>query len=265
LDDFLWAIDKFRREHRLSKPHFTRTQLSQYPGYDEALRNLGKQIVQRYGRGIYLFGPHPLSEELGIVLENNSVLKAPYQLYRVSIDTVQLVLEKTILLATQTAVQLPQKGNKVGHSTKALQHLAGRFESLAKQAELGVNEREAQNRITFYWRDNGETDPASFFHKGDDLRSFAQTLRNVTSTTRVSRSRFDSPNPQVQWATYVVGWIEQVTGTPNYTILQTLLDVTFSSAGQQTPKWVDRLPVEMAVRRRRRQAFAKSITVPAVG
>jgi hypothetical protein len=264
LDAFLCELYTFRKEHELSKPNFSRNQLSEYAGYDETLRNVVDQIIQRHGQEIYFLQPHPLLDELGVVLERDSVVRKTYHVYRLATDTACLALEKIIVLATQTVVQLPKKPNKVGSSTEALQRLARSFESLAERTESIVSQPETRERILFFCNNDPETTPATFFPKADDLRNVAKALSKVTSTTRVSRLRYDSPSPQVQWATYVVVWMKLFTGTPNYTVVKILLEAAFSVAGQETPKWVDRLPVEMQLRRQRRKEYAKSITVPAV-
>jgi hypothetical protein len=84
----------------------------------------------------------------------------------------------------------------------------------------------------------------------------------VIASPKVRKIRTDSPNPQVRFAMYLVGWIEHGTGRQHYEDLTELIEAAFAAAGKHPPRWVGRLAVEMNYKRRLRKNWAKTLLVP---
>lgn len=97
---------------------------------------------------------------------------------------------------------------------------------------------------------------------GEEIKWAGSTLKTIAKR-KLHRILPDSPNPQVRFALYMAGWTEKCTGQPRYDLLKTLIQAAFHSAGKTVPKWVERLEIEMQSKKKRRQAWADSITVKA--
>jgi hypothetical protein len=62
---------------------------------------------------------------------------------------------------------------------------------------------------------------------------------------------------------YFVDWVEASSGNKYYRDLTTLFEATFHAAGvPETPRWVDRLAIEMNSKRRWRKEWVKRISSP---
>jgi hypothetical protein len=59
---------------------------------------------------------------------------------------------------------------------------------------------------------------------------------------------------------YFVTWIEFCTGAKHYSELTMLFEAAFCAAKKRTPRWVDRLAIEMNSKRDWRREWIKSIS-----
>jgi len=94
---------------------------------------------------------------------------------------------------------------------------------------------------------------------GSELRRGAETVRAIAKL-KVKRVLSDSRNPQIRWAMYFVQWITSSTGSQQYRELTALFEAAFLAAHKRAPAWVDRLPIEMSFKRKRRKAWVRTIS-----
>jgi hypothetical protein len=173
------------------------------------------------------------------------------------------VLTKLFALALQTIVQLPVHAPKVGLSSHALTTLSSQFTKMAAKAQSVLENHEARQRVLMYLRHRGEKDLNRIFRTTGELSWASDVLTNAVSTIAVVRPKWDSPNPQVRYALYFVGWVEAATGRQHYRELSDLLTAAFHAVNpdpKKRPNWVDRLAIEMNSKRIRRKNWAKGIT-----
>jgi len=168
-----------------------------------------------------------------------------------------LLLER----ALQTIVQLPKKWPPLKDGTRELKLLALHCEKLAKEIDGVFKRREVFDRASAYFSESHRPGLDQFFRQAEELQRAAETARAILANTRVVKQKTDSPNPQVSFALYLIGWFEASTGKKQYVPFKTLLDAAYAANEMDPPPWVDRLEIEMTRHRARRKAWAKSITV----
>lgn len=160
------------------------------------------------------------------------------------------MLRKTLEVGTQTLVQLPSRYPQPEYSRKELMALASALVKLAANVSSKLSEKELRKRIDFILSE----DPIKrtrLGHLAEELQWAGESLRSI-GKVKLRRLTTSSPNPQVDLALYLVGWLRACTGRPNYTLLKTLVQAAFDSAHKTLPKWVERLEIEMNLRKRRR-------------
>ncbi len=252
LDDFLWGIHGIRKDFNLRTPKFGLREIEQYPGASDALERVISGTVKRHGSEIYS-KPDPLISEISRDIHSERIATEAYSGWRISPDWVGRALGKVLERALQTVAQLPSQDPKQDYSPKRLKSLASHFRKLSEEANLVPGQRESLGRIWAYFRENGQADRDRLMRVAEQMRWAAETLEAVISRTTAVKSKMDSPNPQVRFALYMAGWSEACTGREQYEPLATLIGAAFFAHGKETPKWTDRLAVEMHYKRERRK------------
>ena len=123
---------------------------------------------------------------------------------------------------------------------------------LSARLSEASSSHEVNGRLRLYF-DEPNTQTFSPYHVAQEMQLAGTTLEAI-ARRRVKRYRLNSPNPQVSFAIYLANWIEASTGQPRYAILKTLIQAAFQAAGRVSPKWVERLEIEMHAHRKRRRA-----------
>ncbi len=252
LDDFLANADQVRRHFQLPFPQFGLKEMEQDPRERQALETLIQSTIDRHGTEIYS-KPDPLLSEISNDIYLEPVALAAYSGCKISPKWIHQSLKKLLEKGLQTIVQLPNREPKTDYSPRKLRLLATHFRKLADETGVVLQQREARDRVWAYFRQNGEADRDRLFREAEEMRWAADTLDVVISHTRLVKARINGPNPQVNFALYITGWLEASTGREQYEPLATLIGAAFSAAGKEHPKWVDRLAIEMYLKRRRRK------------
>jgi len=253
LDDFLWATYDMRRHFDLRTPQFGLKQIEQYPGARETVGRLIQATIDRHGGEIYS-KPGRLLSEISTDIYSERVATPAYSGRKISPKWIGQSLRKLLEEALQTLAQLPDRDSKPDYSPRKLRLLASHFSKLAEEADAVLQQKEARDRFLAYFRGNGEAGRDRLLRIAEEMRWAAATLSVMISRTRVVKSHISSPNPQVRFALYMAGWFKASTRREQYAPLATLITAAFCVAGKETPKWVDRLAVEMHLQRRRRKS-----------
>jgi hypothetical protein len=260
LDDFLSAIDDTRAQFKLPKPHFGLEQLERGAGAKKALSEITAATKKKYGTEI-CSKRHFLLEELGLAIYAGKITNSAFSGYwRISPLHVDRALRRVFEIALQTLSQLPARDSKVARAKDKLVSLASHFSKLATKVDSAI---QTEKRIGEYLKGESSGERLRLLGLPAELRRAAETLKQVSSKSRIPKLRINSPKPQVRFALYLAGWIEACTGKKHYKHLQTLAAAAFAVADQDRdpPKWVDRLEIEMTRKMGRRRRWIKTISV----
>jgi hypothetical protein len=258
LDDVLWAIREIRRDFRLRKPNFGLEQIERESTAKKALKEIIEATKRRHGLEI-CSKQHPLLEELGPEIYAEEIKDSVFSGYwRLSPSHVDPALRRIFEIALQTLAQLPARHPKVPRTKDKLVSLASRFDKLAAQADTAFR---ANRRIEVFFGAAAERDLAQLRGLPSELRQGAEMLKAIVSGTRKVKVSMDSPNPQVSFALYLVGWIEACTGRKYYRSLGALAATAFAAANMRhEPQWVHRLEIEMHRKMKKRRSWYKGIS-----
>ena len=260
LEDFLRETGVMRRQFRLPTPNFGVKEIEQYLGAREAFEKLIQDTIDRHGSEVYS-KPDPLLSEISTDIYSKPVAFAAYSGCKIPPKWIAQSLRKLLEIGLQTVVQLASREPKADYGPRKLRLLASHFSKVAEEADAVLQQPEASERILAYFRGKGEADRDRLSRLAEEMRWAADTLGVVISQTRAVKTGINSPNPQVNFALYMTGWLQASTGREQYERLATLIRAAFSAAGKEQPKWVDRLAVEMYRKRRRREKYALSLEV----
>ncbi len=257
LDDFLATTDQIRRAFQLPAPQFGLEKMEEYPRAREVLEMLIQSTIDRHGTEICA-RPHPLLSEIGPDVYLEPFVSEVYSGWRISPKWIPKSLEKLLEMSLQTLPQLPKKDPKPDYSPRKLRLLESHLRNLSEEAASLLRKKETLARVRAYLAKT-EADQARLLRVPEEIRWAADTLNATIANTRLVRPKINSPNPQVRLALYIAGWFEASTGREQYTPLETLVTSAFSAAGEETPKWVGRLAIEMHLHRRRRRRYALTL------
>jgi hypothetical protein len=251
IEDFLQNIMGARRAFRLS-PARLKASLFEDRSAKAALSKLVSKALEYRTDGIYAM--HTIPPDL-----DDSVCEAPTdtdvgQMRKIRTEFERGVLGKTLEFGLETLVALPSR-EPWPYTPKQMRSLSAALDKLAAKVRHAGSEFVVQRRLELL-----EPPARPLQGLATDIERAASALRD-SADLRVKKIRIESPNPQVSFALYLVRWIAASTGRPSYTPLSTLFEKTFLAAGKDPPKWIGRLDIEMAVHKKRRRAWGKSITV----
>jgi hypothetical protein len=230
LDYFLSQIQRVRRQFELEGPTFDLAEIERQPRCRDIVEGLTKATVARHGCEIFF-----KDQLLG--------------------DVAEKTLRMALAMAMQTIVQLPARHQKPVPISRKAKPVAARLSSLADEMKVLLLAHDLQERVRLL-----EVDISRLRRAIDELRWASATLISVVSSTQIRKIRTDSPNPQISFALFMIGWIEACTGTKRYEELQILIAGAFAAAGANAPKWVERLAIEMCSKRKFRKQWIQSIS-----
>ena len=255
LDDCLNQFADVRRRFRLTTPASGLRQIEAEAGVKRTLGRVVTDIIDRHGSDIYS-DMHPLLAELGKKIYAEPINTRVYSGNQIRQDCVSQTLRRVIEVGLQTIVQLPSREAKTVPVPNRLKSVALALSRSSEKLDEAISNPEVRRRIEL-WGD--QTGLAKVLAMPDEIRWGVDAL-NAVAGLKVTRVRMNSPNPQTSLAMYFVGWIRVATGTPHYEDLTMLLQAAFSAAGKSTPRWVDRLPIEMHGRKKWRKKWINTIS-----
>jgi hypothetical protein len=256
LDDYLQAIADMRRTFKLAKPGFDLSDVESQAAASAAINAIVKETFERHSPEIYS-KQHALLSPVGKQIYGDWTQTQAYSGHRIRQDWIEPVLRRIIEVGLQTVVQLPERDRKPA-SMPRLKTLAAALDGLAEKLDTALRNDEflARTEILF---EEGNPNRERVQKIRDELRWGADAVKAMAKL-RLKRIKSDSPNPQIRLAMYFVQWITSCTGGQRYRDLATLFHAGFSVAGGRMPSWIDRLGVEMNLKRKRRKRSVGTIT-----
>jgi hypothetical protein len=232
--------------------------MEEYPRAREALEMLIQSTIDRHGAEICA-RPHPLLSKINAGVYSERFVSKVYSGWRISPKWIPQSLKKLLEVSLQTIPQLPTLDPKLDYSPKKLKLLASHFRKVGEEADALLQKNEVLARVRAYFAEASEGDQTLLFRVAEEMRRVADLVDAMIAHTRVERPKMNSPNPQVRFVLYIVDWFKASTGRQQYAPLEALVTAAFSAAGEETPKWVGRLAIEMHYHRRRRRQWASSL------
>jgi hypothetical protein len=257
LDDLLHAFASVRQQFELSEPNFGLKEIETYVGARKAIERIIKDTDERHGSEIYS-KVHSLLAGQSMQIYSEWTNTPAYSGHKIHPDRVTQALRRMVEVGLQTLAQLPSRQPKSVAWPKRLKSVAAALSRLAQRAKVTVIEQEVLQRVNAYFAEN-PSDRARLTRIPDEIQWAAEVLDGMARLKAV-KIRIDSSNPQVNLALYVVGWFEACTGRRQYENFKTIIAAAFHAAGKSTPRWVDRLEIEMHMKKKRRRGWIKTIS-----
>lgn len=255
LDDCLSEIARVRSQFGLNAPTFGLRQIEAEPAAKTTIEAVVKDITARH-RSDICSKPHPLLAEVGKDIYGEPVKTSVYSGTQIRPDSVSQTLRRVIEVGLQTIVQLPSKEAKPVSTPRRLKSLALALRRSAEKLDAALGSAEVRRYIELWGDPAGR---ARVLRMPGEIRWGGDAL-NAVAGLKVTKVRTDSPNPQISLTMYIIGWVEAAAGKPNYEKVATLVRAAFCAAGKSTPKWTDRLPIEMHFKRKWRKTWASIIS-----
>jgi hypothetical protein len=255
LDDCLNQIAEVRRRFRLTAPALSLGQIEAEAGAKTALATVIKDILDRHGSDIYSKA-HPLLSDLGDEIYAEPISTSVYSGKRIREDRVSQALRRVIEVGIQTIVQLPSRENVLASVPRRLKSAASALNRSADNLSTALTSPEVRRYIELL---DDQAGLAKMLKTPSEIRCAADTL-SAAATLKVKRIRMNSPNPQTSVTIYFIGWMRAATGRPHYEGVTMLIQAAFSVAGKPTPRWVDRLSIEMHGQKKWRKKWIASIS-----
>jgi len=253
-DDYLAAVAQVRRSFNLRRNGPTLKKIEAQPAAKAAVAEILRAFADHCGPNVRA-KKHPLIDEVLKDIYGEEVKTDVYSGYKIRDDRVDLVFRRTLDLGLQTIVQLPRRHQKPTSLPKRFKSLASRLNRLADNLSFVIQDAEGRARLDFSDNSTGRTKvlqlPSEMKHGAALLASAAEL--------RLKRVPVDSPNPQISFANYLIGWIEAGTGARHYDSMATLIEAAFIAANKPIPSWTNRLPIEKHTHRKRREKWAETL------
>jgi hypothetical protein len=256
LDDYLHAVADMRRTFKLPEPSFRLEDVEKEAGAKAAIRAIVDKTIQRHGVEIYT-KPHQLLDDVGMLVYGERTETPAYSGDRIRKGSVEPALRRIIEVGLQTLTQLPARDQKPAPEPR-LKALAKRLDRLAGELDSSLRNEAVRARKENLFQE-GSPDRERIEKLSDELHWGASSLDGMAKL-KLKRVWSDSQNPQIRWALYFVEWIASSTGSQQYGNLATLGESAFSADGKSVPGWVDRLAIEMNLKRKRRKRWAGAIS-----
>lgn len=151
---------------------------------------------------------------------------------------------------------MPTKEANRASVPKRLKSLAVTLSRSAEKLAALLYEADVRGRIDL-WEDQAAR--AKLLGLPSEIRWSGDALKAVAKL-KVRKIRVNSPNPQISFTMYLIGWIEAGTGKQHYENLTTLVQAAFYAARKPLPPWTERLAIEKHLHRKRRKKWAESIS-----
>jgi len=255
LDDYLNTVAAVRRDFTLTLPGPTMRQIEDEPAAKPAANEIIQAFVDRCGTSIYS-RVHPLLGTATSDIYTDAIKTEVYSGHKIRDDRIAWALRRTLELGLQAMVQLPFRQKKSAPAAKRLKSLVSTLNRLADKLTSTIYDPEIRGRIDLY---EDATARGKLSALPSEIRQSANAL-TVVARLKVRKIRVNSPNPQISFAMYFIGWIEAGTGKQHYGQLETLIEAAFHAAGKAVPTWAGRLGIERHLHKRRRRKWAQSIS-----
>jgi hypothetical protein len=255
LDDYLNVVAEVWRDFNLPQARLTMRQIEAQPTAKPAADAVLKAFADRCGASIYS-KVHPLLGARFAHIYGEVIKTEVYSGHRIRHDRVDWALRRTLELGLQTIVQLPSRQKRPTPAAKRLKSLVSALTRSAGKLTSTIYDPEIRGRIDLY---EDATARAKLSALPSEIRQSAEMLKAVAKL-KVRKVRVNSPNPQISFAMYFIGWIEAGTGRQHYQELETLMQSAFHAAGKSVPPWTDRLAIERHLHKQRRRKWARSIS-----
>jgi hypothetical protein len=261
LDDILAEIRATRRIYQLPEAKFGLVQIERVVGAKLAAEGIIRETLVRHAPAIHS-KTDPMFEKVCDIRRGKRIEKPRfYSGWQIppahAGEMLRLLLER----ALQTIVQLPPKDQPLKDGTRELKLLAVHCDKLAREIDGVFKKREVYSRASAYFKGSNGQGFGQLLGQANELKRTAETVRSILANTCLVKQKTDSPNPQVRFALYLIGWFEACTGKKQYVPFKALLDGAYAASNTDSPAWVGRLEIEMTRHRARRRAWARSITV----
>jgi hypothetical protein len=238
LDDYLHTVASVLRDFKLNIVAPNLSQIQSQPGARASADAIVSAFRSRCGSNI-CSTVHPLlGDEPGIYGRKIRNDKASRR--KIRTGRIETALRRTLELGLQAIVHLPARYKKAAPAAKRLKSLVSIMERLAAKLTSAIHEPEIRGRIDLVENATARTKLSAL---PLEIRQNAEVLRALAKL-KVQRIRIDSPNPQISFTMYFIGWIEAGTAKQHYKELETLIHSAFSAAGKPVPRWADRLAIE---------------------
>ncbi len=257
LDDVLTYIRDARKDYNLPEPTLSLEQIEREPAAKSAVEEIIEDTIARHGTRIYS-KTTDLFKKIYDVRRGKRINKPRlYSGWRISPTHAADVLRSLLLRALQTILQLPSQDTSFKDGTRELRKLAVHCEKLAEEINRAFTTREISNRASTYFREGNSSRLEEIFRVAKELQHTAETFRTILARTQLVKEKMDSPNPQVRFALYLIGWFEASTGKKQYSRFKTLLNAAYPANQGGPPAWVHRLEIEMTRKLARRKAWIR--------
>jgi hypothetical protein len=255
LDDCLNQFAEVRRQFRLTAPVLNLRQIEAEAGAKTTLATVIKDILSRHGSDIFS-KQHPLLSELGDEIYAEPICTSVYSGSRIREDRVSQTLRRVIEVGIQTIVQLPRRENVPASVPRRLKSAASALKRSADSLSAALINPDVRRYIELL---DDQARFAKILKMSSEIRCAADTL-DAAAALKVKRIRMNSPNPQTSVTMSLIGWMRMATGRPHYEGVTMLIQAAFSAAGKPTPRWVERLPIEMHAQKKWRKRCINTIS-----
>jgi hypothetical protein len=256
LDDYLHAVASVLRDFKINTSAPNLNQIQSQPGARTSAGAIVSAFRIRCGSNIYST-VHPLLGDAKTGIYGRKIKNDRSLRRKIRTDQIDSALLRTLELGLQVIVHLPARYKKPAPAAKRLKSLASIMERLAAKLTSTIHEPEIRGHIDLFENASALTNLSAL---PLEIRQNAELLRALAKL-RVRRIRTDSPNPQISFAMYFIGWIEAGTAKQHYKELETLIHSAFNATGKPVPRWADRLAIERHLHKQRRKKWAESITI----
>jgi hypothetical protein len=255
LDDYLNTVASVRKSFRLPSPTLHFRKIESEPGARAAMAAIVDAIVNRCGSKIYT-KVHPLLGAAANEIYAEPIKTEVYSGNKIREDRLGQTLRKTIELGLQTIVQLPSKERKQASVPKRLKSLALTLHRSAERFAALIHESDVRGRIDL-WEDQAAR--TKLLGLPSEIRWSGEALNHIAKL-KVRKIRVNSPNPQISFTMYLIGWIEAGTGKQHYEDVTELVQAAFCASRKPLPAWTERLAIEKHLHRKRRKQWVQTIS-----
>jgi hypothetical protein len=255
LDDIFSTIGNMRPFFNLALSSLSLEDIEKYPGTAEHIAAFLRATIDKHSAEIYI---RPDVINLGNdtdVLEPEPIGDPEYPRFKIRPQWQEPALREVMLQFVQTIGQLPPRFPKSIYPRKSLKSILKRTEKSASEL-LELRAQGARLDPRFSCLNTGIAGGLTA-----DFEHIAKTLKQcLADASKVQVVRINPVNPQVSLALYVTDFFEFGTDLKRYALIDSLTEATFTLAGKPVPKWVGRLAVETARKKKIRKAWIRSIT-----
>jgi hypothetical protein len=257
LDDYLEAVEDMRRRFALPIPEVGLKEIEKYAAARNAIEEIVKATLKRHAYRIYS-KPHSIFGNVDNQIYSERIETSAYSGFKIHPNCIDKTLRRAIEVGLQTVVQLPPRDPSRGYRSRQLKSLALALGRCAKQLSVALQSDEVRERLKSLPQKERDS-KLQLWQLDNEMQRAADVLQAV-ATLRVARVKMGSPNPQVRFEVYFVGWIQACTGSQRYETVATLIAAAFAAAHKRTPPWLERLAIERHSQSKHRKKWIRQIS-----